>query len=246
MSDDEIGAVAPFELREDLADAHRRVWSNLGRPGTWLTGAERVAVAASTRAARDCALCRERKKALSPYSVDGKHSGASDLDEARVDAVHRIATDPGRLSKRLLDELSASGVDDAAYVELVAVAVFTMSIDMFQRAIGAEPLDLPQAEPGEPSRQRPAQLEDIGAWVPVLAADSPTGRELFGGGARVSNVVRGFSLVPATVREQITLVQAQYMPLPAIASSSEPGRAIHRAQIELVASRVSALNECFY
>ena len=34
-------------------------------PGTWLTGAERVAIASETRNAPNCTLCKQRKDALS-------------------------------------------------------------------------------------------------------------------------------------------------------------------------------------
>jgi hypothetical protein len=40
---------------------------------------------------------------------------------------------------------------------------------------------------------------------------------------------------------------AQYVPIEQVPDpSADPGRALSRAQIELVAGRVSALNECFY
>ena len=100
--------------------------------------------------------------------------------------------------------------------------------------------------PGEPRRERPSDLEEIGAWVPVLALGSPLTRELFKGAVRVSNVARGLTLNPHLSRDQVMLVQAQYVPLSEVSSVAESSRAINRAQIELIASRVSALNQCFY
>lgn len=237
---------APLGIRADIVAAHAQVWQNLARPGNWLTGAERVAIMAETRAAWSCPLCQERKRALSPYGVDGEHLTASSLDPARTDAVHRIVTDPGRLSRRLLDDLTGQGVSDSEYVELLGTALFTLSIDTFHRTLGLELLLLPEPLPGEPRRERPSDLEEIGAWVPVLALRSPLTRELFKGAVRVSNVARGLTLNPHLSRDQVMLVQAQYVPLSEVSSVAESSRAINRAQIELIASRVSALNQCFY
>jgi hypothetical protein len=60
---------SPYPVRDDIVVAHRHAWSRIARPGTWLDGATRVAVAAETRNAATCDLCRRRKQALSPYSV---------------------------------------------------------------------------------------------------------------------------------------------------------------------------------
>ena len=63
-----MGIRALAQTKEGLDNT----WSQLGLPGTWWTGAQRIAMAAETRAARECPLCRSRKKALSPYSIDEK------------------------------------------------------------------------------------------------------------------------------------------------------------------------------
>ena len=57
---------SPVRVRDDLVSAHRRAWARLAEPGEWWTGAVRLAIAEETRAATDCALCRDRKEALSP------------------------------------------------------------------------------------------------------------------------------------------------------------------------------------
>jgi hypothetical protein len=58
-------------------------------------------------------------------------------------------------------------------------------------------------------------------------------------------VLRALSLVPAEVRAWTGVSQAQYLS-PERMVRFERFRALDRAQIELVAARVSALNECFY
>lgn len=117
---------------------------------------------------------------------------------------------------------------------------------MFHRTMGLGLLPLPEAKDGLPGKQRPTDLEDIGAWVPVLALHNPLLQELFRGAVRISSIARGLTLNPDLSRDQLTLVEAQYVPISQVTSLSVADRAINRAQIELIASRVSALNQCFY
>ena len=62
---------------------------------------------------------------------------------------------------------------------------------------------------------------------------------------RTGNVIKVLSLVPDEVRGLLRLSVAHYLS-PQKIMSIKSGRSITRAQIELVAGRVSALNECFY
>ena len=87
-------ASAPVPVRADLRAAHTRLWKQLAEPGTWWTGAERVAIAAEVRQARQCQVCKERKAALSPAAVQGKHNTEGVLPETVVEMIHRITTDP--------------------------------------------------------------------------------------------------------------------------------------------------------
>ncbi len=224
---------AAVPVRSDLPEAHTRAWQRLAAPGTWWTGAERVAIAAETRAAASCALCRERKAALSPGAATGKHTSVSTLSDAAVEAIHRISSDPGRLSKRWFTDLASQGLGDAAYVEIVGVVSTVVSIDAFGRAIGVAPQPLPEPQPGAPSRVRPTSVGDNGAWVVMR-----------GGG--MGNVMRALSLVPAEVRNLGELGVVHYFGADRITDLGATGRALDRAQMELLAGRVSALRECFY
>jgi hypothetical protein len=224
---------APIPVRADLPAAQARAWQRIAAPGTWWTGAERVAIAAETRAAARCPLCRERKAALSPAAATGRHASESRLPAPAIEAVHRLATDPARLSKRWFEALLAQGLSDAAYVEIVGVVSTVINIDGFCRALGVAPHALPAPAPGEPSRVRPTDVGDQGAWVPM----SPG---MFG------NVLRALSLVPAEVFNLRDLSGAHYLDMARLTELGETGRALDRPQMELLAGRVSALRECFY
>jgi hypothetical protein len=238
-------------VRVDLEQAHRGAWEHIAGPGSWLTGDQRVSIAEETRLARTCTLCSERKAALSPFSVDGKHDPSGSLPASIVDAVHRVTTDAGRLTASWYEALLADGLTPESYVETLGVAVLVISVDEFHRALGIplEPLPVPQ--PGEPSGYRPvgAKVEEAEAWVPILAPNrmGPDEADLFAGipPGQAPNVIRALSLVPDEVRAWIAVSAAQYL-TPNEMRSFESPRAIDRSQIELVAGRVSAVNECFY
>jgi AhpD family alkylhydroperoxidase len=61
------------------------------------------------------------------------------------------------------------------------------------------------------------------------------------------DIIRGMSLVPDEMRFHIELEQVQYLPAGKIMDPLfEHHKGLTRAQDEIVAGRVSALNECFY
>ena len=225
---------APVMVRPDIAATHQAAWERLRRPGTWWTGRERTAIAAETRAARECALCRDRKRAVSPYAVDGAHDRVSDLPPPVVDAVHRIATDPGRLTERWYREL-VDALPDAAFVELVGVVITVVGIDTFARALGLPAPELPVPEEGEPTRVRPPGARVDGHWVPSIPSEN----------AAVPNIRRALSLVPPEARGFEEMGAVMYLPLDDL-MEFDRDRAISRPQMELLAARVSAVNECFY
>jgi hypothetical protein len=239
---------APAPVRDDLLAAHRRAWRRLAEPGTWLSGAERVAIMAETRAASACGLCRRRMEALSPYTVDGAHDRLGGLADGLVEAVHRVRTDPARLTRIWFKGVIAGGVTVEQYVEAIGVMAQTVAIDTFAHGLGAAPWPLPEPVAGEPAGVRPDGLSEGEAWVPLIAPRDATGAEadLFPKDRPVANIRRALSLVPAEVRGFFDLVEAQYLPGPAMRDFATEYRAISHAQIELVAGRVSSLNGCVY
>ena len=244
---------SPVPVRKDLAEAHERAFDRISRPGTWWTGSERVAIANEARAARDCDLCVRRKQALSPFAVDGNHErpavGATELSGGAVDAIHRLVTDPVRLSRNWLNEqIAAEAYTLEQYVELIGVVTQVLSIDTVHFGLGLEPEPLPAPEPGEPSKRRPSGAAMEEAWVPMVAKDrlDPEDADIYGDGPRIGNVIRALSLVPAEVRALKDLSGAHYLSMDQMMKFGQQFRSITRDQIELVAGRVSALNECFY
>jgi len=246
---------APVEVRDDIIAAHNRAWNRIACAGAWFDGKTRVAIAAETRHASKCALCSGRKEALSPYSIVGAHDGLGALPERLVEQVHRIVTDPGRLMRGWFDSLIARGTPDTEFVETVAVVATVVTIDTFCRAIGAPVHPLPTPKGGEPYHRRPKTAHQRGeAWVAMIhpkdlegELDTEEERLLASYWAGVPvNIRRALSLVPEEAYEWFRLVEVQYLPGKAMRDFTNEYRAVTHAQIELIAGRVSVLNQCFY
>ena len=238
-----------YDIRQDLPEAYRDVWDRIASPGNWFRAGDRVSVAAEVRAARDCDLCQQRKSALSPFSVKGTHRSNTNLPDVAIDAVHRLATDASRLTESWLNDCRGKGLTIEQYVELLGIVVAVISIDAFHRAMGIALEVLPVPRPGEPDRYRPESAVDGAAWVPMIPAASAAGAEsdLYDGRPQTGNVVSAMSLVPDSVRMLKSLSAVQYLAMSDVPNPTKNGnRNISRAQIELLAGRVSALNDCFY
>jgi len=240
---------APYPVRSDFSRGHGEYWQKLAAPGTWLSGAERVAVAKEVRQARACDLCRRRKEALSPYQVDGAHDVVTDLPDTVVEVVHRVITDSARLTKSWFDGVMRQDLAVESYVEVLGVLLNVFSIDEFCRGLGLPPHELPEAQPGEPSRYRPAKVIEHGdgAWVPLLPIMIESGPESDLWEKRTGNVVRALSLVPDEVRHMLALSTVHYLDVDRIWDMrSAPHGTLTRMQMEVIAVRVSSFNSCFY
>jgi len=214
-----------IEVDPVVAGSHREVWAQLGRSGTWWTAAQMQAIAERARA--DFARRNEppwnRKLSTDPGC----------LPPGALAAIDKIATSAssidGAWAQARVEELG-----EGHYVELAAVTATVTMLDMFALAAGVDPEPLPAIadDPGQPTQDYPDGLGDIGAHVRML--------EPF----PYANVARALSLVPSAN----ILFRTSSVPL-----YSAPGMGdlvwdtpLARPQVELVASRVAALNECFY
>ena len=239
---------SPYPIRADLADAYKEYWQNLAEPGNWFSGAQRVAIAAEVRNALECPFCVTRKAALSPYAVQGDHLKGDGLEDEMVDAVHRIVTDQSRITQNYIDDNAKQGFSEEQYVELASIVVNVFSIDEFNRALGLSVEPLPEPVAGEPDNYRPELTDRATGFVSMITPEGAQGKEadLWEAG-RTANVLRALSLVPDGVRSWMKIADQQYLSMKGMMNFSGPnGRAINRMQIELVAGRVSSINECFY
>ncbi len=233
-------------MRMGLTESHERAWAAIAAPGTWLTGAQRVAVAAEIRHARNCPQCARLKAALSP-EIPGEHHTLGALDAAEIALIHRVVSDPGRLTEAWTQSVLAKGLTEAEYVEIVGIVAMVMMIDTFHRALGQPEQSLPAPQPGEPTCYTPPGAKQQAAWLPLVEPEDavPADGPLYPH-PRVGYIYRALSLVPQAVRDYWALACEHYLPSEVIYKFGESIRAITRPQTELLAARVSALHQCAY
>ncbi len=234
-------------VRDDLALAHDTAWAAIAAPGTWLTGAQRVAVAAEIRHALDCPHCAAIKAALSPNAVKGVHSSLGTLGTAQVELIHRVVSDPGRLSEPWSQTILAQGLPEGEYVETVGIIAMVMIMDSFSRALGVPVRSLPTPADGEPTRHLPRGARKQAAWLPLVEPEDAT--EADGPmypSPKAGYIYRGLSMVPQSLRDYWALANLHYLPGQFVYQFGSSIRAIERPQIEIVAARVSALHQCAY
>ena len=217
-----------------------RQWQRIGEPGTWWVGRERVAFAREVRAARNCPLCIELKAVVTPYAVGGDHRSSTSLPAQAVDAVHRITTDPGRLTHRWFCGLIGHALTEEQYVELVGIVAHQTILDSFAFAVGAAEVPLPEPGEGEPSRERPHGARVHSAWVATVDPDAAEGAiaEHYRVGG-TQNVVRALTLVPEEQLGYASLVEPLYVPLDHFADWAWQ-RTLTRSQLEVAARNVSS------
>jgi hypothetical protein len=231
-----------------MIEAQSRALSRLASPGTWFTGAERMMIAKEVRNSKNCSFCKQQKEAISPNAVSGEHNNLTDLSGTIVEIIHRITTDSSRLTESWLGGILAQGVSDAEYIEILGIVTTTISLDTFAYCIGCDPLTFPSPVDGEPSRLRPASATSDMAWIATVDISKATSEERAIYAEGKNNVRRALSLVTAEASGFFDLVDHMYLNGSQIADfkNEVSDRAISRAQIELLSSRVSALNQCYY
>jgi hypothetical protein len=236
-------------MRIELSEAIVRAWQALGSCGVWWTGEERLTIAREARAACHCALCRQRKAAAIPQAVVGSHTTATALSPPAIEAIHRIVTDPGRLSEAWYKNIVATGLTEEAYIELLSVVAMTTAVDTFDRALGVPVRELPPASAGQPSRRRPVGAKPGLGWMPMLAPadvtdDDPPLYAIAGRGG--GNVQRALSLVPQAMMQFWEMFEPMYLHQNAMRDFGREYRAVSHPQIEMMAARVAVQNQCIY
>jgi hypothetical protein len=209
-------------VRSDLDAAHRRSLQHVAAPGASLTAARRTAIA-------DVAV-RSFVDPDPPPPWQPVHG------DPLLDAARRLARFAGTLTDDYYRSVLAGGVADVEWVEMVGVVIAALAPLSFRRAAGLAPLPTPEPAEGLPNgrlaeHRVPAALN----WVPVAAPAD-----------RVASVVQALSAVPDEWENLWRLAAAQYMSDEQMDDPLWNRGTLTRPQMELVASRVSLVRECFF
>ncbi len=211
-----------------VAALHHELLSDLAGPGDWWDGASRRALMEETRAARGCTRCRDEDG--SPPTV--LHPATASLPASAVEVVHRVVNNSGRLT-RSWAQMRIDELGDAQYAEVVGVTAIVVAIDVYATSAGERPPTLLAPIDGPVAAGRPDGVGDVGAWIPMTTHKA------------LANVSRALSVVPRTNATWRALVTDSYS-RGAEMLELRWQRALTRPQVELVASQVSRMQECFY
>ena len=213
------------------------------RSGTWGTAAQRTAIAATARSAQ----CEQ---GLQESVGDEDLAARAKLPDAAVRLAHAVAVDSQNIDRKFCQDIQAQGVSEGAYVEIVALVSRLSNIDVFARGLGIPPRKL--LEPADdtlPSFERPAEAVEEGfftASVPSAPKGGALAESLYGK-SPAGNILRAVSLVPDEARRVMSLVRQQYFGAEHLLNfNATSDHALSRTQIELIATKVSEQNQCFY
>lgn len=201
-----------ISFRSDLVENLEKTWANLAGPGAVWTGAERLAIAAEARRARN------------------QEPSGDVLPPPAIEAARLLAADPAAARRSWLESLIADGLDYERYVELLGVVARLVAVDTFSEALGLSPTPLPETVAGRPTGETDPTARPARGWVPVVGGTS---------------ITQALSLIPSENAELERFHGPMYL---TFEEMSDPliARGLTRPQMELVASRTSAFNECFY
>ena len=223
-----------IELRSEVVDAHHALVDHWSSPGAHWSPAERVEMVSQVRAAFNAAPIEP------PWRPASEAGATSDvLPTAVVDALWRITQHPGTLSKEWHDQVLGSGVDAVAFVELASIAAMASLVETFTFAVGAPSPELPssssQSDVDKTADQPVLPSSAVDShWVPTTDFAGP-------------NIRKALSAIPSELQMQGALLDAHYVPGGAMARDlGEFVWSLERTQMELVATRTSTMNECFY
>ena len=184
---------------------------------------------------------------MSPYTVTGEHEVAGELPRAWVNVIHQITTDSGRLTRQWYEAALAAGIEEDDFVEIISVAIITVTIDAFAAGVGMDPAALPLPKAGEPPRKRWAHATPGPGWIATTAPENGgTVLEDFYANGKHFNIKRALTLVPDEALRFWALMNRLYMEDPRVHELDGIDRDISRAQIEFLAARCSALLGCYY
>ena len=159
----------------------------------------------------------------------GSRNGNSSLPAAAEEAASLLGARPAGTSRSWV-ESTVVDLGSGPYIEIVGVVSRAVAVDTFHRAIGSPLPRLPEPVAGDPTGINDPAARSGPAWVPMV------------GGA---SIVGALSAVPPEAEAQEDMHGPLYLTYQQM-QDLEFVRGLSRPQMELVAARTSAINECFY
>lgn len=208
-------------VRADVDAAHKRSWRGLGQPGNWLTGCDRVHLAHYVRSVI--------------FETRGRGEGWDLFDNPMIELAYAFSWRNRQLTRNFYGQMVPDKISAQKYVEVLAVTVQAMNLDVFARAAGLPFMALPSPEDGATPGAYFGKPDQETAWVPMVYSEKP-------------NIERALSIAPHDADIIGQLVRAQYRPMVLLQNTADvlPSGALSHVQIELIAARTSMYHRCFY
>lgn len=153
-----------------------------------------------------------------------------DLPGPALAATRKVAADPATIDAAWVDNLVAEGLPVNGYVEIVGVVSRIAAVDSFHRVLGYDLPPLPAPIPGPPTGEVNESAKPSKGFVPMV---------------RGTSIWWALTLVPEAYEAMDEFHCILYLSPEEMQSATSP-RALRRPEMELIASRASALNGCFY
>ena len=210
-------------VRQDIVDAHRQTWQAIARAGSFWSDGNRIEIAKQARVAR----AQRGELSFNRSYPD------STLSSEALEAVRKIAADAGKIDRSWASKQVAA-LGEGSYAEMVSIVASVTAIDAFSEALGRPNEPLPSAAGGSCSQDKSKSTADIGGYLPMVDPwEGP-------------NVSRALSLVPTANQLFMTSVSSMYGGNGGGFNDMVWDGPLSRPQAELLAARVSSINECFY
>lgn len=165
--------------------------------------------------------------------VRARHTAESsngELPAPAIEAVDRIAGSPASIRREWVSRLVTAGLPMPGYVETVSLVSRIAAVDAFHDVMGISRPALPEPGPGAPTGDVDPSAKPSKGFVPMI---------------RGTSIWWSLTLVPEGYSRMEDLHNALYLTPEQMHAPGSP-RELSRPQIELIASRTSTVNECFY
>jgi hypothetical protein len=191
-------------IHAEINSAINNDWKRMARPGSFFTGAQRVAMATEAR--------RDR---------DGDPTGTGQLSPTVARVVRQVSVRPMDITHQWVDQAFSEGLTPLQYVEIIGLVSRLSAIDLFDFGIGSDQRPLPDPVAGEPTGAFDPAAQPNGAVVPTTG---PSGASVALTGIRAENAalheiheaffisntqIPEFGLTKDLIRPQMEMVAAR-------------------------------------
>ncbi len=173
-----------------------------------------------------------RAMAMHARRARGLVTGGTGPEPLVAETVERIAAQAWTSRSEHVENWVAARRSAASFVEVVSVVSALCAIDSFTIALDGTLIALPPARAGSPTGVVDQRSEFVNCWVPTVGPGSAT---------------MALSALPDEMAINRHMQHGWYLSDHAIFDfPTSPAGALSRQQIELLAARTSAVNDCFY